>query len=155
MRPPLRSPLPLVLRTPTHLERAPLGSCSPFPEEPVALVGEGGNRPGCADWQGDYSSLREQRQGWPMGCEREEGFGVHGSARGDGDLGLRRNWGAEEMERSRVLGKKGDQGAGVHGQHSPDEGSRVVPGGLHWCGSSGPKAASLKSLPCPPRPAMT
>lgn len=82
---------------------------------PWALVGEGGNRPGCADWQGDYSCLREQRQGWPMGCEREEELGVHRNARGDGDLGLRRNWGAEEMERSRVLGKKGDRAQGYMG----------------------------------------
>lgn len=50
-----------------------------------------------------------------MGCEREEELGVHRNARGDGDLGLRRNWGAEKMERSRVLGKKGDRAQGYMG----------------------------------------
>lgn len=29
-----------------------------------------------------------------MGCEREEELGVHGNARRDGDLGLRKNWGS-------------------------------------------------------------
>lgn len=153
MRPPQRSPLSLVLRTPTHLGSAPpvalfgrnLGLLGPW-----ALVGEGGNRPGGADWHGDYSR-GGRAPGWPMGCKREEELGVHGNARGDGDLGLRRNWGAEEMEASRVLGQKGDPGAGVHGQHSPDEGSRVVPGGLHWCGSSVPRPRLLNH--CPVRPA--
>lgn len=88
-----------------------------------------------------------------MGCAKEEELGVQENARGESDSGGRRTRGAEEMETN-----GSPPGAGGRGLHSPDEGSRVVLGGLHRRGSfRRPQAWPLKStaLSAPPRADLT
>lgn len=152
MRPPPRSPLSFVLlslpRTSGAPHRAPVAlfGRNLWLLGPWALFGEGGNRPDGGDWQGGL--LTEEAETRGVRGRRSSGF--------TGTRGEMVTWAQEELGvRGNGAEKKGDPGAGVHERHSPDEGSRVVPGSLHWCGPSCPKAAPLKSLPCPPRPATT
>lgn len=121
MRPPRRSPLSLVFRTPTHLGSAPpvalfgrnLGLLGPW-----ALVGEGGNRPGGADWHGDYSPTAEgaEPRGGRWGLRRRRSSGFMGTCGemvtwGSGGTGEQRKWRRAEYSDRRVTREQGYMGS--------------------------------------------